>query len=95
MGELTVGYAAMLLTTITFVPTLGALALVLLDRRDERRLRLVALTVSLATFLVSLLLWILFDRRSDIRLPGLNRLTPKIGIAWRWMYPKMPPAKTC
>ncbi len=51
----------MLLTTITFLPTLGAAALLLLDRRDERRLRQVALAVSAGTFAVSLLLWIGFD----------------------------------
>ena len=36
----------MLLTAVTFLPTLGAAALLLLDRRDERRLRQVALGVS-------------------------------------------------
>jgi NADH-quinone oxidoreductase subunit M len=49
-----------LLSAITFLPAAGALALVLLDRRDERRLRQVALAVAVATFLVSLLLWIGF-----------------------------------
>ena len=52
----------MLLTAITFLPTLGAVALLLLDRRDERRLRQVALAVTVATFLVSCLLWVGFDR---------------------------------
>src|SRR5262245_9781537 len=51
----------MLLTAITFLPTLGAVAVLLLDRRDERRLRQVALAVSTVTFLVSLLLWVGFD----------------------------------
>jgi len=50
-----------LLTAVVFLPTLGALALLLLDRRDERRLRQVALAVALVAFAVSLLLWIGFD----------------------------------
>jgi len=52
----------MLLTAIIFLPTLGAVALFLLDRRDEGRLRQVALAVAVTTFLVSCLLWIIFDR---------------------------------
>src|SRR5262249_6238431 len=51
-----------MLSAIIFLPTVGAVALLVLDRRDERRLRLVALAVSVATFLLSLLLWIGFDR---------------------------------
>ncbi len=51
----------MLLTAIVFLPTLGAAALFLLDRRNERQLHQVALFVSLVTFAVSCLLWIGFD----------------------------------
>jgi NADH-quinone oxidoreductase subunit M len=52
----------MLLTAVIFLPTLGAAALFALDRRDERRLRQVALGVAIATFLLSCLLWIGFRR---------------------------------
>ncbi len=73
----------MLLTTITFIPTLGALALLLLDRRDERRLRQVALAVSVATFLVSLLLWIGFDRtRADMQFEERATWIPVSGISY-------------
>jgi NADH-quinone oxidoreductase subunit M len=53
-----------ILTAIIVLPALGALWLFLLDRRDEARLRRVALGVTLATFGVSTLLWLLFDRAS-------------------------------
>ena len=73
----------MLLTTITFVPTLGALALLLLDRRDERRLRQVALAVSVAAFLVSLLLWIGFDRtRAGMQFEERAAWIPASGISY-------------
>jgi len=72
-----------LLTTITFVPTLGALALLLLDRRDERRLRQVALAVSVADFLVSLLLWIGFDRtRAGMQFEERATWIPASGISY-------------
>jgi len=52
----------MLLTAVIFLPALGAAALFALDRRDERRLRQVAVGVAIATFLLSCLLWIGFRR---------------------------------
>jgi NADH-quinone oxidoreductase subunit M len=73
-----------LLTTITFVPTLGALALLLLDSRDERRLRQVALAVSVAAFLVSVLLWIGFDpTRAGMQFEERRAWIPGSGIAYR------------
>ena len=73
----------MLLSAITFLPTLGAAALLLLDRRDERRLRQVALGVSLATFLVSCLLWIGFDRtRTGMQFAEQRAWIPGSGISY-------------
>jgi NADH-quinone oxidoreductase subunit M len=72
-----------LLTTITFLPALGALAVLLLDRRDERRLRQVALGVSAATFLVSLLLWVGFDAsRADMQFVESRPWIPGSGITY-------------
>jgi NADH-quinone oxidoreductase subunit M len=72
-----------LLTTLIWLPTLGALALLLLDGRDERRLRHVALAVSTATFLVSLLLWVGFDRsRPDMQFVEQRAWIPGAGISY-------------
>ncbi len=51
----------MLLSAVVFLPALGALALFLLDRKDEGRLRRIALGVSGVAFLLSLFLWFGFD----------------------------------
>jgi NADH-quinone oxidoreductase subunit M len=73
----------MLLTTITFLPTLGAAALLLLDRRDERRLRQVALAVSMAAFLVSVLLWLGFDvTRPGMQFEERHAWIPASGISY-------------
>jgi NADH-quinone oxidoreductase subunit M len=73
----------MLLTTIVFLPTLGAAALLLLDRRDERRLRQVALAVSVATFLVSCLTWIGFDpSRAGMQFEEQAAWIPGSGISY-------------
>jgi NADH-quinone oxidoreductase subunit M len=73
----------MLLTTITFLPTLGAAALLLLDRRDERRLRQVALAVSIAAFLVSVLLWLNFDvTRPGMQFEERQAWIPGSGISY-------------
>jgi NADH-quinone oxidoreductase subunit M len=72
-----------LLTTITFLPTLGAVALLLLDSRDTRRLRQVALAVSAAAFIVSLLLWIGFDpTRAGMQFEEIHAWIPASGIAY-------------
>ena len=75
--------APVLLTAIVFLPTLGALALLLLDRRDERRLRHVGLWVTVATFLVSCLLWIGFDRtRASFQFVEQRAWIPAGGIGY-------------
>jgi NADH-quinone oxidoreductase subunit M len=50
-----------LLTVVTFLPILGALALVVVPSGEPRQHKALALIVSLATFLVSLGLWFGFD----------------------------------
>ena len=73
----------MLLSTLVWLPTLGAAALLLLDRRDTRRLRQVALAVSTVTFLVSLLLWIGFDRaRPGMQFVEQRAWIPGAGIGY-------------
>ncbi len=73
----------MLLSTLVWLPTLGAVALLLLDRRDTRRLRQVALTVSAATFVVSGLLWVLFERdRSGMQFVEQRAWIPGAGISY-------------
>jgi NADH-quinone oxidoreductase subunit M len=72
-----------LLSAITFLPAVGALALLLLDRRDERRLRQVALAVSVATFLVSLLVWIGFrSERAGMQFEEQAVWIPLSGITY-------------
>ena len=72
----------MLLTAITFLPTLGAVALLLLDGRDERRLRLVAFWVSAATFVVSLGLWIGFESKAGMQFEERVAWIPSSGISY-------------
>jgi NADH-quinone oxidoreductase subunit M len=75
--------ARVLLSTLVWLPTLGAAALLLLDRRDVRRLRQVALTVSAATFVVSALLWVLFERdRSGMQFVEQRAWIPGAGISY-------------
>ncbi len=73
----------MLLSALVWLPTLGAAALLLLDRRDARRLRLVALAVTTVTFAVSLLLWVGFDRgRAGMQFTEERAWIPAAGISY-------------
>ena len=54
-----------LLTVTTFIPALGALALVLVPGTEARQHKAIAFVVSLATFFVSLGLWFGFDGRTS------------------------------
>jgi NADH-quinone oxidoreductase subunit M len=72
-----------LLSTLVWLPTLGAVALLLLDGRDTRRLRLVALAVTAVTFAVSGLLWIGFDRaRPGMQFVEQRAWIPGAGISY-------------
>ncbi len=73
----------MLLTAVIFLPTVGALALLVLDRRDEARLRHVALWVSVVTFGLSLLLWLGFDpTRAGMQFEERRPWIPELGIGY-------------
>jgi NADH-quinone oxidoreductase subunit M len=73
----------MLLSALVWLPTLGAAALLLLDRRDVRRLRQVALAVTTVTFAVSLLLWVGFDRgRAGMQFTEQRAWIPGAGISY-------------
>jgi NADH-quinone oxidoreductase subunit M len=72
-----------LLSTLIWLPTLGAAALLLLDGRDTRRIRQVALAVTTVTFAVSLLLWIGFDRaRPGMQFVEQRAWIPGAGISY-------------
>jgi NADH-quinone oxidoreductase subunit M len=83
-----------LLTVVTFLPLVGVLFILALVRGDEvatnRNARYMALWTSLATFLVSLLIWINFDKSKAgfqfletlkwFDLPGNVSLNYKMGV---------------
>jgi NADH-quinone oxidoreductase subunit M len=83
-----------ILSVITFLPLVGVVFLLVLVRGEteatDRNARYMALWTSLATFLVSLLLWINFDKsRADFQfveevqwftLPGGYALTYRMGV---------------
>jgi NADH-quinone oxidoreductase subunit M len=72
-----------LLSALVWLPTLGAAALLLLDRRDTRRLRQVALAVTTVTFAVSLLLWVGFDRgRTGMQFTEQRAWIPGAGVGY-------------
>jgi NADH-quinone oxidoreductase subunit M len=72
-----------ILTAIIGLPVLGALWLLLLDAREPTRLHRVALGMSLATFLVSGLLWLLFDRaRAGMQFEERHTWIPAAGISY-------------
>src|SRR5215510_14236052 len=54
----------MILTAVTFLPTLGAILVVLIPRRQETLAKLVALAVTVVTFAVSLPLYTRFNGAS-------------------------------
>lgn len=75
--------SANLLTVITFLPTVGALLLLLVPGRSENAVRWIALLTTLATMVLSFVLWAQFDASQ----PGFQFVEnfPWIGesIGWR------------
>jgi NADH-quinone oxidoreductase subunit M len=72
-----------LLTLVTFLPFAGALALALLPRRLEGALRAGALTIAVATFLLSLPLYFRFDAGSaDYQFVEVARWMPTLGVSY-------------
>ncbi|MGH7322755.1 MAG: NADH-quinone oxidoreductase subunit M, partial [Candidatus Rokuibacteriota bacterium] len=73
----------MILTAIIALPVVGALWVTLLDRRAEAQLRRIALGVSIAAFLVSGLLWLLFDRtKAGMQFEEQYAWIPAAGITY-------------
>ncbi|ABC80190.1 complex I subunit 4 family protein [Anaeromyxobacter dehalogenans] len=66
-----------LLTVVTFLPLLGALAMVLVPRDEPSQHRALALVVSLVTFALSLGLWFGFDAS-----PGAPEFQFELMIPW-------------
>jgi NADH-quinone oxidoreductase subunit M len=72
-----------LLSVVTFLPALGAVVLALLPRRREGWLRGGALLVSLATFALSVPLYLRFDGDSpDFQFDELLRWMPNLGVGY-------------
>jgi NADH-quinone oxidoreductase subunit M len=72
-----------LLSVVTFLPTLGALALLLVPRRHDLALRAGGLGVSVLTFLVSLPVWTRFDGDSpDWQLEEFLSWMPGLGVGY-------------
>jgi NADH-quinone oxidoreductase subunit M len=79
MTELPVG----LLSVVTFLPVLGAVALALLPRGRDELLRRGALAVSLATFVLSIPLYVSFDAASpDFQFEEVLRWMPSLGVGY-------------
>jgi NADH-quinone oxidoreductase subunit M len=72
-----------LLTVVTFLPLLGALAVLVVPRRLENVQRGVALLATIATFVVSLPLYVRFDGASaDYQFIEHARWMPGLGVAY-------------
>ncbi len=74
-----------LLTVVTFVPLLGALALVVVPRDESRQHKAIAFVVTLATFGLSLGLWFGFDASAgaaEFQFEQMVPWMPSIGIGY-------------
>jgi NADH-quinone oxidoreductase subunit M len=72
-----------LLTAVTFLPTLGALALVLVPRRLGGLHRAIGLAVAVITFLISIPLWTRFEGDSaDFQFEEVARWLPSLGVSY-------------
>jgi NADH-quinone oxidoreductase subunit M len=79
MTELPIG----LLSVVTFLPALGAVALALLPRGRDELLRRGALAVSLAAFVLSIPLFVSFDAASpDFQFEESLRWMPSLGVGY-------------
>jgi NADH-quinone oxidoreductase subunit M len=72
-----------LLSVVIFLPTLGAIVLALLPRERDGQLRAGGLLVSVATFAVSIPLWLRFDADNpDFQFDELLRWMPSLGVGY-------------
>jgi len=73
----------MLLSVVTFLPAAGAFALLLVPRSADRLLKLGAIVVAVATFIVSLALYVRFDGTvADYQFEESARWMPSLGIGY-------------
>jgi NADH-quinone oxidoreductase subunit M len=76
---MTIGF----LTAVTFLPTLGAIVLILLPRRLANVHRVAGLVITLVTLAVSLPLWFGFDGDSaDMQFEEFHRWLPTLGVGY-------------
>jgi NADH-quinone oxidoreductase subunit M len=72
-----------LLSVVIFLPTLGAIVLALLPRERDGLLRAGGLLVSVATFALSIPLWLRFDADNpDFQFDELLRWMPSLGVGY-------------
>jgi NADH-quinone oxidoreductase subunit M len=73
----------MVLSAVTFLPALGAVAVLLVPRREEALVKATALGATLLTFLVSLPLWIGFNGASaEYQFVEQRGWMPSLGISY-------------
>ena len=73
----------MILTAVTFLPTLSALAIMLVPRAQERLVKQLAVAATAITFAVSLPLYTGFDRTTaDYQFVELREWMPSLGISY-------------
>jgi NADH-quinone oxidoreductase subunit M len=73
----------MILTVVTFLPAAGALLLLFVPRRQDAMLRVGALLVTVATFVLSLPLYLRFDAASaDYQFEQFARWMPSLGVGY-------------
>jgi NADH-quinone oxidoreductase subunit M len=72
-----------LLTAVTFLPTLGALALLAVPREATRAVRLIGLATSIVVFALSVALYVGFDAsRADFQFVERAAWMPSLGVAY-------------
>jgi NADH-quinone oxidoreductase subunit M len=74
---------AYLLSLVTFLPTIGAVLVLLLPRRQEAATKLATVAITVATFVISLPLYFRFDRASaDYQFVEVKSWIPSLGVSY-------------
>jgi NADH-quinone oxidoreductase subunit M len=74
---------AYLLSLVTFLPTIGAVLVLLLPRRQEAATKRATVAITVATFVVSLPLYFRFDRASaDYQFVEVKSWIPSLGVSY-------------
>src|SRR5947209_145224 len=81
MGDL---FSVPFLTILIFLPTVATLHLMLVGKEHEETIKRIALTASLLTFALSLLLWVGFDpnRSGEYQYVESHAWIPQLGIGY-------------